>query len=1231
MSDYTVRARFEADASGYIQAVNAAKQATEGLGDSADKAGKQTGKAFEGVDKSVSKTGTSAEQASKKTESLGTSAQGAGTKAEQAFAGVADGIDAAGISLDGVAGKYTDLGNTASVAVQKATQGIRDHSQEITQAGATITTIGAGWAALNTTMMATGIQYNTLQQVASKSMQTMMGSIEGANMQMERFHAFADESPFSRATFLEAQRQLMAFGMEADRVVPSLEGIQNAVAAIGGGNTEIMQLTDILGAIQGQGKITGRELQRMGQMGIDAADIIGEQMGKSGAAIRDEITKGTLDADTAIEALTTGMAQRFDGAAAGLKETFEGAIDRVKAAFRDLSGESFEWAVGSEGGGLLVDLANAAADAMRAIQQLPGPVKNAMGIIGTLGSTATVAAGGFMLLAPRAIESWDAFVKLSNATGATRLLEGIQNKAPGAGQALRTAGRYALYAAAAFTALQAISSAIPSGLDQIASSTDVADVFETMGTNADYARDRVNDMLSVYVSNRWSGTAMGDFLDIFTGQVEGLGDAMTNLDAGALSQTVQGLAGLVGFETDIKVSTEALETFDSALASMAASGDWDGVSAGMQMFKTEAEDAGYVFEDMAHQHLPSVMEALQGVADELGVGDHFEGAAGQAELLEWALTGIPPAAVEAAGGLDGLESSASELDGTLDGVISKLQQMGLVERNATEAMGALHEAIRDANDSLQEHGQNLDVTTQAGYENHQALNGIAESALAAAEAQLELGASGTEVADTMRTGYDAIVETAQAMGASAGEADELARSIMGIEDKDVSIDTYFDETAREMAIALANEIEAIPEHKIIGIAAQEDGSFVSVQQRIDHLGNPITVIVDAEGNAIEVTEEIQEINGHEITVYVDDDGTIYQVEQDLEEISKLRPQSTIEVDADTTGAKADIAEVEDTDATATIDTDADTSDAESSIEGITARDWATNIIGIPEMANAEDSANTTARQRNTPFVGVPNMGDAESTANKTARERRPYFTGVPQMGVVEDTANRTARERKPQFTGIANVQGAEGSLNNTARNRNASINASKGSDGVSGWLSRLTTPRTVTITAVGTGAGGALAKKAHGGVASSTHGVGHYQDVLPRRAGGGRLPYTGLGTDMILARNRHGVPTAWVDDGEWVIREQMSRKYHQALGLINADHPAIHHLAGLADGGRAGQLASTAMAMSPQVSVSAPPVDTAAIGAAVASAIRSYQPVVQIGGRQFAGVMQDVNTRFGGR
>src|SRR5690625_5127128 len=68
---------------------------------------------------------------------------------------------------------------------------------------------------------------------------------------------------------------------------------------------------------------------------------------------------------------------------------------------------------------------------------------------------------------------------------------------------------------------------------------------------------------------------------------------------------------------------------------------------------------------------------------------------------------------------------------------------------------------------------------------------------------------------------------------------------------------------------------------------------------------------------------------------------------------------------------------------------------------------------------------------------------------------------------------------------------------------------------------------------------------------------------------GGRLPYTGLGTDKILGINSDGVPLAMVDDLEWVVNRRSSDKYDSVLDRINRDHPSVHHLAHLRDGGRA--------------------------------------------------------------
>lgn len=77
----------------------------------------------------------------------------------------------------------------------------------------------------------------------------------------------------------------------------------------------------------------------------------------------------------------------------------------------------------------------------------------------------------------------------------------------------------------------------------------------------------------------------------------------------------------------------------------------------------------------------------------------------------------------------------------------------------------------------------------------------------------------------------------------------------------------------------------------------------------------------------------------------------------------------------------------------------------------------------------------------------------------------------------------------------------------------------------------------------------------------------------PGLAGGGRVPGTGLGTDMVMGVNERGIPHVRVDDREWVINRRSSDKHDSLLDMINRDDPRVDQLkglAGLAGGGRVG-------------------------------------------------------------
>ena len=196
----------------------------------------------------------------------------------------------------------------------------------------------------------TGIEYNTLQQKSRAALTTMLGGAQAANEQMSKLDEFARTSPFSKATFITAQQQMLAFGIEAEKVVPYLSAINEATAAAGGNNQQLGELAFIMAQISAAGKITGQDLIQFGQRGVNAAELIGSQMGKTGAQIREDITKNAISANDALDALAAGMQAKFEGASAGVKETMEGAFDRVKAAWRDLSSEMMAGAVDPSGG-----------------------------------------------------------------------------------------------------------------------------------------------------------------------------------------------------------------------------------------------------------------------------------------------------------------------------------------------------------------------------------------------------------------------------------------------------------------------------------------------------------------------------------------------------------------------------------------------------------------------------------------------------------------------------------------------------------------------------------------------------------------------------------------------------------------------------------------------------------------------------------------------------------------
>lgn len=311
------------------------------------------------------------------------------------------------IQLGGVSTAERDLERFRGKLDQtdSATAKIRKTADDAFRSTATSIGVAAAAAAVFTTkLFSTGVAYNQLQQTSRAALRTLLGGAEAANAQMDKLDAFAKTSPFSKSTFISAQQQLIGFGFEASKVIPILNAVQNATAAVGGSNQQIGEIVSILAKIRSSGKITADDLAQLGNRGLDAATLLGQGFGKSAADIRQSITDGTLDAAQAIDVLVAQMDAKFAGAASNVKETFAGTTDRIKAASRDIGAALAEPFVSKNGGGLFVVWGNQVADVMRAAEKHVTPV------VSILMNRAAPAFAEITALLDRAkvvVKSWD--------------------------------------------------------------------------------------------------------------------------------------------------------------------------------------------------------------------------------------------------------------------------------------------------------------------------------------------------------------------------------------------------------------------------------------------------------------------------------------------------------------------------------------------------------------------------------------------------------------------------------------------------------------------------------------------------------------------------------------------------------------------------------------------------------------------------------------------------------
>lgn len=200
--------------------------------------------------------------------------------------------------------------------------------------------IGAGLAALT----GFGLKSAATLEQTQVAFDSLLGSATKGHQVFGDLQKFAAVTPFTFPELTGAAQRFLAFndavGLSDDALQPFLTTLGDVASVTGGGAQAMNSVTLAMGQISSAGKVTLDNLNQISEAlpGFSGVAAIASATGKTTAQTMDDISSGSLDATTGIQALLKGMAT-FPGAAGAMEKQSQTLLG-VFSTFKDTMGQA---------------------------------------------------------------------------------------------------------------------------------------------------------------------------------------------------------------------------------------------------------------------------------------------------------------------------------------------------------------------------------------------------------------------------------------------------------------------------------------------------------------------------------------------------------------------------------------------------------------------------------------------------------------------------------------------------------------------------------------------------------------------------------------------------------------------------------------------------------------------------------------------------------------------------
>lgn len=214
--------------------------------------------------------------------------------------------------------------------------------------------IAVGLAGLNgiAGTLQAGFSKVTSIEDTTASLEIMMGSATKAEGVMKQLEESNQRTPYSFDAWAGAGKNLIAFGVDAQKVSGIVTALGEAASASGKGEDALNSMADAFGKAAASGKVSMDTINSLSQGGVQGLAILANEFDVTTEEMQKMISKGEVSAEKGIDILTKGIKEGSEGMAGEvasmsgvmgkMAETTSGRLTNMKAAFNNAAKAGLE-------------------------------------------------------------------------------------------------------------------------------------------------------------------------------------------------------------------------------------------------------------------------------------------------------------------------------------------------------------------------------------------------------------------------------------------------------------------------------------------------------------------------------------------------------------------------------------------------------------------------------------------------------------------------------------------------------------------------------------------------------------------------------------------------------------------------------------------------------------------------------------------------------------------------